>query len=508
MTETRRSLGDLDAATDPSFRDHFVESLDLLRINTRSSDIIYGMKGVGKTALRRALTDLHADRYFHTRTVDLDQINFPHVYSALLEINRSSRADVTALARKAWLNVLSVYCLETVADALSENDELKTRIKEFLAGKGFPETESPHNLLIRVISGLLTWVAGIGVDKEEHLKGAGDSQPLTLMNDLSLNSSLRALLLESCALIERSGKGVLICLDGFDSIVEHNADSRKAIFAGLIDAVYRCTKDPAFSKGFGFKAFLPQELTEEARNTVWDSEKYIFNTHSLKWSEKNFQDLIAKRLRPYAKTKSTAFGDIWRDFMPERLTNPSHKTDESTFSYVLRHTLYRPRHLLIQLQFLLDRWDESHSSFRIDPSFIPAVVAQTNQKLAERVVSQLALAHPTLPSFLRSWTRSSNTILLSDFLSRIGRYFNCPGPQEAGEVFDSLFNFGIFGLARASEIKKGQKNSSFQFGFVGDRIAGNLSTMFMPNDVVALSPMLSEYCGCTISEYGAVIPVE
>ena len=60
-SQQRRFLGELDAAKDQYFKNHFVESLDIELLNTERSDIVFGAKGVGKTALRRALTELHKD---------------------------------------------------------------------------------------------------------------------------------------------------------------------------------------------------------------------------------------------------------------------------------------------------------------------------------------------------------------------------------------------------------------------------------------------------------------
>jgi hypothetical protein len=517
MTGTRRRpLGDLDAAKDPFFKAHFVESLDLLRILNNNSDIVYGSKGVGKTALRRALAELKANAFYYAKTVDLDRINFPQVYAALIKATLTSDSDASALARTAWLNALSIYCLESVAEALADrrgHEDLRNRILNFLTERGFTQVETPNNRLVKIIGTLLTFVANIGLEDCDpptsptppHAIG-GPILPFT--DDFSLDPSLRQLIEEASAMISKSGKVVLICLDGFDSIVAESAESRKHIFAGLIDAIWKCSKDPSFDVAFAFKAFLPQELTGEARKLVWDDDKFIYNTHFLRWTEKDLQDLVAKRLRPYARTKSNGFMDIWRDFMPEKVTNPTHKIDEPSFGYILRHTLYRPRHLIVHIQLILNRWDESYAAVRVDPSFIPSVVAETNQELAMRVVAQLEVPHPNLDAFLRSWGRSSSTILFGDFTDRIGKYFDCPTPSQANEVFDSIFNFGVCGVARNGDLKNNQKTNSFQFGYVGARPGRKVASTLNRSDVVALSPMLSEYCGCTASEYGVVMPVE
>jgi hypothetical protein len=509
----KRSLGDLSAESDPLFKDHFVESIYLSRIISNRSDIVYGSKGMGKTALRRALAELKSDLFYHTKTIEIDRINFSQVYAAILKATLTSDFDASALARTAWLNALSIYCLEGVSEALASArgyEGLRDRIFSFLSARGFAQKQPPNRRLVSIIENLFNFVAKIGIE------GNGTPSPnstqgvseiaLPYTDDFLLDPSLHALIEESSTVIAQSGKAFLICLDGFDSIVSESAESRKHIFAGLIDAIWKCSKDPLFSHAFAFKAFLPQELTGEARKLVWDDDKFIYNSHFLRWKEGDLQDLVAKRLRPHARTKSPNFADVWRDFMPDNISNVAHKTDESCFSYVLRHTLYRPRHLIVHVQFILDRWDESHSAFKVDPSFIPSIVAETNQELAARVVSQLEVPHPNLDTFLRSWGRSPSTILFGDFIDRISKYFSCQTPSEANEVFDSLFNFGICGVARANGLKTTQKVTTFQFGFVGS--VKKLAPTLNRSDIVAISPMLCEYCGCTASEYGVVLPIE
>src|ERR1700676_1085898 len=268
-TLLRRYLGDLDAAKDSSFANHFVESPDLLRISTRQSDIIYGTKGVGKTALRRALTELNSSTYYATTTIDLDPINFAQVHEALSGLKKASKTEVATLARNTWRNVLSMYCLEVVAKNLPNTHPLRQSIESFLDDERASSSEITNNRLLPSIERLFNLVAQAGLEREKNtLSPLGlTKRQLSLINEFPCNPILK-LLLERCStLIGESGKVALVCLDGFDSIVDHTPESRKAIFAGLIDAIYKCSTDALF-KSFCFKAFLPRELTEEAQTLL------------------------------------------------------------------------------------------------------------------------------------------------------------------------------------------------------------------------------------------------
>ena len=304
----RRYLGDLDAATDGHFKDHFVESLDLKRILTNRSDIVYGSKGVGKTALRRALAELNQQFYFTTTTLDLDQISFSQVHAALSKLKDTTHTEITTLARNTWRNVLAIYCLEAVANLLP-NSNLKGDIDKLVSDEGFQGVNS-NNRLLSQIERFLIRIAELGcADNTPTPLGLTMSQR-TVVNSFPSNPEVLRLLQECAEVVEASDKCVLVCIDGFDSIVDHSRESRKAIFAGLIDAIHKCSKDSLLDKSFCYKAFLPQELADDADTVVWDADKFILNTHYLRWSVREIRQLLLRRLRRYAKAKSNEFEDV------------------------------------------------------------------------------------------------------------------------------------------------------------------------------------------------------
>lgn len=505
MARSRRFLGDLDAANDRDFENHFFESTDLARILSSDSDVIYGSKGVGKTALRRALAELKSSYFFATKTIDLDHISFNAVHIALSKLKDTTQTEIATLSRNTWRNVLAMYCLEAVAETLPDTHRLKKRIEQLCEQEGFEGADSNNNLMSQ-IERFLIMIAQAGLEEDAPTPLGLSKKQRNVVNIFPSNPEVHATLRECTNVIERSGKYVLLCLDGFDSIVDHTSESRRAIFAGLIDAIHKSSRDPLLA-GFCFKAFLPQELTEEAQSAVWDADKHLLNTHYLRWTDSDFQSFLKKRLLTYSKSRSSNFMDVWHEFMPDKVRNESHGTEETSFAYVLRHTLYRPRQVLTHLQKILDKWDEASSSFRIDPSFIPPVVAATNYELARNVAAQLEIRHPGLTNFLQSWNGMPITTTANEFQERLLRIFKYLEASEVNIVFDDLFNFGIFGIA-SRQATEGSQQTTFRFGFVGDRLARNINTSVDQNTLLAFSPMFREFCGCTPSEFGIVVPVE
>jgi len=147
------------------------------------------------------------------------------------------------------------------------------------------------------------------------------------------------------------------------------------------------------------------------------------------------------------------------------------------------------------------------SATRVDPTFIPQIVATTNYELARSVLNQLELRRPGLTRFMRSWNSCDSTMPVIDLQERLRKLFDLRTIQETNPLFDDLFNFGLVGIATEKSVQASGSRTEFKFGFVGDRVIPNIHTTLDGGDFVALSPMLHEYCGCSPSEYGAVVPI-
>jgi len=499
----KRDLGAIDAQKDDNFEDHFIEVQSLEKIIDNDSDIIYGLKGSGKTALCRALTEINSGKYYSTMIIDLDNISFSQIHAALEKFKITTNKEIVKLASNTWRNVLLLYGLESISE--QEHSSLLASKVNSLMSRGRYENPKTNNRLIAFIQNLLIKIKRIGLAEP-------DESPLGLTMkqieeiEKSYDDELFDLLKESNEIVSKTNKKVLICLDGFDSILDHTSESRNAIFSGLVDAIYKFSKDKFISENFCFKAFLPVELTDEVRNAHFDADKFIFNTHYLNWSTSEFEKLVLKRMMRFSRSKSTNFKDVWNEFLPEKITNPVHLVDENTFSYILRHTLHRPRHLLIHLQFVFDEWDKKFSASKIDPSFIAKIICKTNTTLAGLIAGELEYTVPGITQFLHSWNGISSTISMSLFRDKVKKMFVTQSHLELGVLIDKLYNLGIIGYTRESDSLKMSSNSiGFYFSYVNGALGNRkIYNALEDKDIIALSPVFQEYCGCKFSEFGVV----
>ena len=487
--KSKRDLGSMEAHSDPKFKQHFIEVQDLETILDDDSDIVFGLKGSGKSALCRALNEIKKEDFLVTKIINLDNLSFTQIHAALKSLQATTQKELIKLSSHTWRNVLLIYSLEAFASVLPNDSSLRKRINNLVHSRKYSNPQS-NSRILTYIQNLINRIAGLGFQNEEFAPlGLTKEQYEEL--DKIFDDELMILFNEVVKSIPLESKKVLICLDGFDSIIDHSEESRKAIFSGLVDAIYKSAKDTEINSRFAYKAFLPRELTDGVKNSHFDSDKFIRNRHYLGWSPNEFKALIAKRLEPYSKTKSKDFDSIWLEHMPEKIRNSVHSIEENTFDYILRHTLHRPRHLLIQIQFIFDHWDRNNAKNKVDPSSIPKIVSRTNKKLAELISAELEYAIPGVTQFLHSWNGISCTIQAATFIDRMKRMFGLSGKEEERDLFDKLFNIGIIGYFKKDNLKskpKGKMLCVFAYtnGDLGKRLIYN---SIDGDDIIALSPV-------------------
>lgn len=506
MRSARRYLGHPDADSDAQFAEHFVSSRQLRRISSTDSDVVYGAKGVGKTALRRALTELHGQIFDAHHTVSLDTVSFTQVHTALKDLSTTSKADVSTLARNLWQNVIAVFCLEAAAESPSLPLRLATEIKSFLNEQAIHNI-SPNQQILSVVDRILSLVADLAIENQESGALGLSRRQRQILNEFPYHPRLLELIIDCDREIRDTQKKIALCLDGFDSIVDHSPDSRRAIFAGLVDAVHKFALDGRLNNTFCFKVFLPQELAEVARPVHWDADKHLAHTHFVSWGQDELQKFMAKRLAPYSRSRSSDFSNLWLEVFPDKVRNSVHKIEESSFSYITRHTLHRPRHLLEHVQALLDDWDETSESVRIDPTFIPGVVARTSKTLADLTTKQLEIASPGTQALLLSWRAQSSTMTLGMVRARVSKYYGCSTEPETNQILDFLYDFGVIGFAKRDSLKVGSQASNFVFGSLSDHLTSGVHGLVEEGDIIAISPMMQNFCDTLPSEFGAIIPI-
>jgi hypothetical protein len=200
-----RFLGPLDADEDERFRDHFVPQ-DLLRaLVSNESNIVYGAKGGGKTALRRALTEIENASFFTTGTIDLDALSFQRVHVELAKVCEATGADIMSLARATWRNVIALFFLEIVSDRVATtNADLRERIDAVLKDERFSKAE-PLNGVFSQARRFLERLGNVGLNGDAADFDAAETRRITV-DRFPPTPQLERLLDDVCRVIAHSQK--------------------------------------------------------------------------------------------------------------------------------------------------------------------------------------------------------------------------------------------------------------------------------------------------------------
>jgi len=507
---TKRTLGSDSAENDRRFEEHFVSTSDFVRLATEPSPIVIGAKGSGKTAFMRGLASAYKTQFAHVYSIKLDELKFSPLFNAIKRLDSASQHGVVAIARAMWQNVIAVYLLEAAVTSKVVGPRDRTEIRKYLHRAGYLGTQATEKLsghLERVWSVIANWT------HDEDGTGARPLNSLSPRQHAAISAfpsdpKLAELLGRISDAVLTTGKPLLLCFDGLDSIVEHSLESRDTLFAGLIDASYKSVTDRSMHDVLALKVLLPKELAVGARRHLRDLDKIDTFIQLITWDKANLSEFMRKRLDDHVRIKGRPFNEVWHEYFPDKVTNYAHGIDEDSFHYILRHTLYRPRQLLLHVQWLLDKWDRrEHAPFRLDPTFLRRTISEGNILLSEYVVAELRLDFPNLESFLRSFHGVSSIQSWQEVRDRMHRYL---GVSDAllELAFTELFNYGLFGIRKHAVDAEARRTVKFQFAFMSRDSKANVVRRLEDRTEIALAPMLVDYCGCKPSLIGAVIPVE
>jgi hypothetical protein len=507
-TMANRNLGSGSAEQDPRFRHHFVSTADFDRLVSDSCAVVIGAKGSGKTALMMSLTTVYKERFAGVHAIKLDELKFGPLVEAIKRLDKASHHGILSIARTSWQNVIGIYILEGVRQTELVDGDTRSDIVKYLRKTDQLNTAATEKMgghLERIWAVICSWSGEAERGRAEPLQSLSAKQH-AVISAFPSDDNMERLLRKAMDEARAREKPFLLCFDGLDSVVEHSLEARDIIFAGLIDAAYKCVTHPIFSGGLALKVLLPKELAHGARRYIRDLDKEEQFVEAIHWDSDNLAEFMRKRLEEYTKTKNRPFDEVWKEYFPERVRNDAHGVEEDTFQYFLRHTLYRPRQLLIQVQQVLNKWDsrDPNASFRVDPTFIPRAISEVNTRLSEYIVNELRLDFPALEHFLRSFRGLPSVLEWWQVEDRMSRFLEI-SPKDVEQAFTDLYNYGVFGIAKDVEADS-RKMVPFTFGFMTPDVESNVVRRLTAKSLIGLSPMFVEYCGCKPSTVGVVVP--
>jgi hypothetical protein len=447
--------GPIDALADKHFSDKWIEPDDIKKCLAPNRWIISGEKGSGKSAIRRAIIDLHRDNYFVAVVVDFDKINFRPLYENLVKLAQTTSLSKMAMLSHAWQYSIVVE----LAKGCAEKD------RRFLAKikKSIPEARLAPKLHGRLLA--LLEEAWNKVDEftgfspsdskkrkpaKANLLGTAGLTAVLLgeLSNFPLDSKYDSLKGELFNLIRERAENVVLVLDGFDQL-HHDTDvSREAIkliFASLVDAILQFQTDLNMPETLAIKALIPHDRYIELE--LRDSDKIDALHWPIRWTRSSLKEFVRKRIENSTSIQASNFSSLWQQVFPEHVYNTRYKLEEDSFDHVLRHTMFRPRHIQTHLGHLA----ASYEGKNIDPSMVPGAVSSSAKTVANNFVNECKIDHPKLREFINLFSEKENIMeyhKLREFVQLALKRFQPGSAVTVEERVDLLYAMGFFGLVK------------------------------------------------------------
>ncbi len=493
---------------DLHFVDKFVEPDGVHKALDPNVWLVTGEKGAGKTAIRRALLEKtdYANRYTAIVTVDFDDLSFHAIYKELQALAAATSVPKLNAMSNLWRYSLIVELIFKASEVTGSWGPYTTLVRS-LERTGDTRDASP---LVRITKQIERIWDKLDEFTAPNTKPANKAAGLLehgglrgkVIDDIMrfpLDERFRKLMREFGALLERHDHRVIAILDGFDRLRSDGAphDGVRLIFDSLVDAVYSLHVDPDRSERIEIKALIPHDRYLNV--SLRDSDK-IDSVHSrITWDYTSLQQFLARRMELSSKLHGESFRTLWRQVMPERVQNTTHRLEEDTFEFILRHTLYRPRHLQVHLEGLARETEDTV----VDPSIVPKVLEHTCRKLAGFFLNEYQTDIPYLRQLLGVFKNKCNVMEYRDFRKLVA---GTPGSVKESigsieELVDMLYMMGTFGVvyfpgdsrwptAAYTPPSRQAKNHYVDFFFKIPR--SSVSVSLDDTTLVALHPILSD----------------
>lgn len=443
--------GPTDAlARDSRFSDKWTEPDDIKICLSGGKWLISGEKGSGKSAIRRALTEIYGDRYLAAPVVDFNDITFRLLYEHLVALANTTKLSKTATLSHFWQYALIIELIVAASNKMPE------RYADLLANIPAARATVPLNeRLMRLLEEAWNKIddftgmkAGRQLDPQPQKANLIMSQGLTakLLNQLSrfpLGHEYDKIKQSFFRRIEENGDRLVLVLDGFDRLKNDatNSNATKLIFASLVDAVQAIHSDRNLPESLELKAFIPHD--RYLALPLRDSDKVDTMHAAIRWTRSSLKEFLKRRLELTPKLVQGNFGALWRQVLPEQTVNSHYRTEEDTFDYIARHTMFRPR----QVQIHLEHLGSEHPDKNIDPSMIPRAISESSKKIAKYFIDEFITDHPNLGRFVSSFHRKDNVFEYRYFKAVVADKFSS---KDNGLILedkvDTLYAMGMFGV--------------------------------------------------------------
>lgn len=491
--------GPLDAAEeDPDFEKKFVRPSQVEQALDRSNWIVTGTKGSGKTAIMQHFTILdNQDGPEKTiAAINFDNSNFEALYQHIKSLIAVTKVDPLICLSSFWqFFILSEGVRALIRDNPDEED-LRKIAKPFISDE---KKNGPFEQLLGQLSKI--WGTIDEITSPTEVERIIPADLISRLAEGALTPEVVEHRNHFIKWLRDNNRNLRVVLDGFDRVrmQGHSKESLSIVFGALMDAVYQLRLHLGKNSPLSIKALLPHDRLQRVDHR--DRVKIDGISCLLSWNYDSLQEFLLARLKLDSRLRYVqSFDQAWREFMPASITNGTYQVSENSYEYILRHTMYVPRHF----QVILWNLCVATSGRTIAPADVPKCVRECETKLFEYWIDEYHGDCVDLRSFCKAFMGKQNVLRFSEFRRIVEKATShldsAWKPEDAVDWLYSASFFGVVHKFTEEDLARGRvrgycppARDGFRYQvlyFHKDKI-GSVSRAIDDDDMVAVHPIFT-----------------
>jgi energy-coupling factor transporter ATP-binding protein EcfA2 len=307
---------------------------------------------------------------------------------------------------------------------------------------------------------------------------------------------------------------IILCIDDIDEAGFDNSLYDKIFINSLLILCLRLnTKYIDENVPIRFVLTAPNELFFQKE--LWNTDKMNIHSIHLQWSNPlKMKRLVSKRIRVELKTKKRNIkkerylysidpSDIWNQIFPDHIYNKGGE-EECSFEYIIRHTFYTPRNILVIVDKILRRLLQlgytlaNMKEDEINIYTLSEIFCSSVEDYSIEIVDSFHMIHKTFYENLINcldeftsrpniWTRNC----LREFISihLVGCLRKNKKELNINDIIDELFRIGFLGFGTPENVESNQDSEIYDLSF------SYLGKYPKPRkwDIAVISPIFYDY---------------
>ncbi len=367
-------LEDIDLGHDAAENDRvldkaFVTTEAFRRLVRDDVDLVTGLKGTGKSALYRMLTE-HSAQFPQLQSTTVLKAGSPMGSPVFLSLFNEQATELRL--RSIWTAYFASLVANEVVDQHLGTPAVQRRvgeISEILRLLGLREADRRQKSLLQRILEAKSFEPTVTTD------GAGlftfglkfdVADPSSDASQVRLEFTDLLALLKSCDEVLRSiGESIWVAVDRVDECFTRDSEVERRALRALLRTMLDVASELGLDRHVGLKVFLRTDLLRRMSSDAAFTNSTHLRTIELQWNERDIEDIVGTRVLrsgsfcevwPNARRASRPASAAWKCLLPETFSSGDKASLHEICSWTADgHRGYNPRNVLTLLRLALER---------------------------------------------------------------------------------------------------------------------------------------------------------